>query len=138
VKLEIVQSREVTREPEHRREFHKVGARPGDSYFSFICAEDGTVKPFCAETVVSFERCLRGVAAGIWIESRRTLEWRRTIPARGRCVCGAEVALSGFTNACDCGRDYDMGGSLLAPREQWGEETGETAAQILMAKEGDI
>jgi hypothetical protein len=51
-------------------------------------------------------------------------------PAVGRCVCGEEVMLSGFTNTCDCGRDYDSSGVLLAPRSQWGEETGEHPADI--------
>lgn len=52
-------------------------------------------------------------------------------PAIGRCHCGAEVALSGFTNTCECGRDYNMSGQELAPRSQWGEETGESLADIL-------
>ena len=37
-----------------------------------------------------------------------------------------------FTNTCDrCGDDYNSAGQRLAPREQWGEETGESAADIL-------
>lgn len=51
--------------------------------------------------------------------------------AVGECECGAHVTLDGFTNTCDCGRDYSMGGQLLAPREFWGEETGETVDEIL-------
>jgi hypothetical protein len=56
---------------------------------------------------------------------------RHTEPAVGLCQCGRKVTLSGFTNTCDCGRDYDMSGQLLADRRQWGEETGETLADIL-------
>lgn len=57
---------------------------------------------------------------------------RRVVdPKIGRCVCGREISLEGFTNTCDCGRDYNWNGSLLADRSQWGEETGETAADIL-------
>lgn len=53
-------------------------------------------------------------------------------PAVGLCQCGHLVTLYGFTNTCErCGRDYNMDGQLLAPREQWGEETGETLADIL-------
>jgi len=48
-----------------------------------------------------------------------------------QCVCGEEVLLMGFTNTCDCGRDYNMSGQLLASREQWGEETGESISDIL-------
>ena len=44
----------------------------------------------------------------------------------GKCHCGKMVELEGFTNTCDnCGRDYNWNGTELAPREQWGEETGE-------------
>lgn len=53
-------------------------------------------------------------------------------PAIGECNgCGEEVILSGFTNTCDCGLDYNMSGQQLAPRSQWGEETGESPNDIL-------
>lgn len=58
-------------------------------------------------------------------------------------VCGGEVQLSGFTNTClTCEQhgvttDYNMSGQRLAPRSQWGEETGETAADILMGGSDD-
>lgn len=45
--------------------------------------------------------------------------------AIGECSCGRQVTLSSFTNECDCGIDYNFAGQKLAPREQWGEETGE-------------
>ena len=51
----------------------------------------------------------------------------------GLCECGHQVSLQEFTNTCVCGRDYNMSGELLAPRSQWGEETGETAEEILRA-----
>jgi len=43
------------------------------------------------------------------------------------CVCGARIErYSSWANECDrCGREYNGSGQLLAPREQWGEETGE-------------
>lgn len=41
------------------------------------------------------------------------------------CHCGAEVWCFNFTNTCQCGKDYNFSGSMLASREQWGEETGE-------------
>jgi len=50
----------------------------------------------------------------------------------GRCECGAVVELIGFTNTCEgCGKDYNWAGQALAPRECWGEETGEHPADIL-------
>lgn len=54
-----------------------------------------------------------------------------TEAAIGECACGEEVHLDRFTNSCDCGRDYNMSGQLLADRSQWGEETGESAGDIL-------
>lgn len=46
--------------------------------------------------------------------------------------CGQPLECGGFTNTCPtCGADYNWNGTRLAPREQWGEETGETAAEIL-------
>lgn len=42
-----------------------------------------------------------------------------------RC-CGVELICDSFTNTCDrCGADYNFAGQMLAPRSQWGEETGE-------------
>jgi len=55
----------------------------------------------------------------------------------GKCECGRKVNLVGFTNTCDCGRDYNMSGELLAPRSQWGEETGESVADILAVDNGN-
>ena len=51
-------------------------------------------------------------------------------PALLRCDCGTDVTLRGFTNTCRCGSEYNMSGQLLAPRSQWGEETGEHPADI--------
>ena len=50
------------------------------------------------------------------------------------CACGRKVWCEGFTNTCECGADYNWNGTRLAPRSQWGEETGETADDILMAE----
>lgn len=49
------------------------------------------------------------------------------------CSCGREVLCMNFTNTCECGADYNMSGQQLAPRDQWGEETGESVADILRA-----
>lgn len=52
-------------------------------------------------------------------------------PRIGRC-CGQEIVLDSFTNTCDvCGADYNSAGQHLAPRENWGEETGEILSDIL-------
>ena len=48
-----------------------------------------------------------------------------------RCECGRDVWCEGFTSTCICGADYNWAGQRLAPREQWGEETGESLDDIL-------
>ena len=53
--------------------------------------------------------------------------------------CGSWLLCDGFTNTCEeCERDYNWAGQQLAPREQWGEETGETAADILLGNSTEV
>jgi hypothetical protein len=47
------------------------------------------------------------------------------------CGCSEEVICSDFTNTCKCGADYNFAGQGLAPRSQWGEETGESWQEII-------
>lgn len=61
---------------------------------------------------------------------RRERVGRRENCAIALCVCGREIALYGFTNTCECGLEFNSSGYRLAPREQWGEETGEHPADI--------
>jgi len=42
-----------------------------------------------------------------------------------RCDCRRKVICTGMTTTCECGRDFNWNGDLLAPRDMWGEETGE-------------
>lgn len=52
-------------------------------------------------------------------------------PQEMRCDCGAtlEFGSPGSDIECQkCGTEYNSAGQKLAPREFWGEETGETAA----------
>ena len=54
------------------------------------------------------------------------------------CPCGHGLTLAGFTNTCDgCDRDYNSSGQELAPREQWGADTGESVSDILSVDYGD-
>lgn len=57
-------------------------------------------------------------------------ELGNVIPGLMVCDCGEELDMirPGADIHCDCGRSYNSAGQLLAPREQWGEETGETAS----------
>lgn len=50
------------------------------------------------------------------------------MPDGCRCDCGHLIPWEGFgaDYSCSrCGREYNSGGQALAPRCQWGEETGE-------------
>jgi len=54
-----------------------------------------------------------------------------------KCDCGIEftIYVRNFTSTCvNCGADYNGNGQKLASRSQWGEETGETADDILNAE----
>jgi hypothetical protein len=48
------------------------------------------------------------------------------------CGCGNTIHCEAFTNHCTkCGTDYNFAGQILADRLHWGEETGETASEII-------
>ena len=56
-------------------------------------------------------------------------------PKMIQCACGQSVECRSFTNTCGgCRADYNMSGQLLASRSQWGEETGESADDVLNAE----
>jgi hypothetical protein len=101
---------------------------------SFPCTKDGKISTLMPAGVANLQNCLKGgdptnpiIDLGIQEESRRY-----TVAAVGECdVCEKHVELEGFTNTCSCGADYNSFGQRLADRSQWGEETGETADDIL-------
>lgn len=58
--------------------------------------------------------------------------WTEGATPIGKCDdCGREVMLYSFTNTCECGAEYNTSGQKLAPRSQWGAETGETHMDII-------
>ena len=65
----------------------------------------------------------------------RIVTWtnRIFVPKVIRCCENGNVSLSsGLTNTCRaCGADYNGFGQRLAPREQWGEETGEHWSDLM-------
>ena len=100
--------------------------------FGFECDSTGRIlDPKCPEAVEN----IRKIAMGEYVVEDHGVEtftnsYRE--PAWGKCDdCGAEVSLGHFTNTCDCGADYNSAGQRLAPRDQWGEETGECAVDLL-------
>lgn len=137
--MKIISQRHREEYVEYCRSFER-DELPG-SGFSFDSDEHGNVdvEKLKAEKPIAFkayQECLAGVVDGKKIHDRGVVKYKHTYinPAVGKCECGRHVALIGFTNACDCGRDYNMSGSLLAAREQWGEETGESLSDILRIK----
>jgi hypothetical protein len=112
----------------YRREFdYKGHDRWG---FIFECNEKGEVDvgKLAPAGLESYSACLTGVVNGREVVDcgvERDERWARD-PAVGECNhCSAEVVLYGFTNTCECGAAYNCAGQELAPRECWGEETGE-------------
>lgn len=104
--------------------------------YSFNCNEKGEIdtegmNPAAKE---NYEYCLAGcnergeiIKPGGVRKSEHT--WIEE--AIGECDCGTEVELGHFTNTCEnCGADYNSSGQQLAPRSQWGMETGEHPADV--------
>lgn len=134
--MRIIRKREHRTIVRHLHVFDWEGA-PG-SGFAFDCDAEGRLLPEVSSTAVeSYKACLTGVVDGkpVSDEGVQPRTHSYILPAVGLCEeCGEEVELHGFTNTCcGCGADYNMSGQRLAPRSQWGWETEETAADILMA-----
>jgi len=106
--------------------------RPGAGY-AFECDEHGNVSDLHELAEANYRRVVSGaygdklVAQGV---QRRVHRFRD--PAIGRCdVCCRRVPLThALVNTCRCGAEYSGSGQRLAPRSEWGKETGETDADI--------
>jgi hypothetical protein len=131
--MRIIKHREIRTTTLRQREFCYTDAPSAGA--AFACTEDGTVyvESLNEAAAENYRRCIERVAQGEMVDlGVRITSWDYIEPAVGECVCGNHVWLTGFTNTCEkCDRDYNNSGQLLAPREQWGEETGETAADII-------
>jgi len=93
--------------------------------FSFDCDENGTILNLNECSQENYKKCISG-EYGVVDEGIVKYKSSYISLAIGLCPCGCEVILSNFTNTCDnCDSDYNISGDLLAPRSQWGEETGE-------------
>lgn len=135
--MKIIKERKRWEHILHTREFELKGHR-GNGW-CFDSDENGNVDTdkLRAERPAAYDNyimCISGkTKAGdeiVDLGHMKTLS-QGSDPAIGRCDCGLEVHLCGFTNTCECGRDFNMSGQELAPRSHWGQETGETAADIL-------
>lgn len=95
--------------------------------FTFPCDQHGNVhdNELTPEGRQNLRKCLSGEMVDVTYQGVRASTYDYWGARVGQCVCGQEVALVDFTNTCICGRDYNTSGCILAPRDQWGEETGE-------------
>lgn len=130
----IVSPARVVECMQHSLEFENADGCGG---YSFECDENGVIEPLTNQAAVeNFRRCMAG-EDGIIAKGVDKREWTYRQAAIGKCYCGAEVHLDHFTNPCNCGRDYDSAGNMLASREQWGGDgwnedgTPETVGDIL-------
>jgi hypothetical protein len=97
--------------------------------FSFPCDKDGNVRveELQPAAQANLQMCRNNHNEDL--DFAGVVERRRMVrePAIIRCECGEEVVLDGDPSTCDkCNADYNLSGQRLAPRSQWGEETGET------------
>lgn len=124
--MKIVQRSSIEIHVEYRLFFQRKGETVGTG-LSFECDREGKVKdglPIAAQ--LNLRRARLNID-GVYLEPHlERFESSVRRPAIGLCECGCTVELAHFTNTCaGCNRDYNMSGQRLAPREQWGEETGE-------------
>jgi len=133
--MKIIRQRERKTIVKHLRMFDWEDE--AGSGFAFRCDEKGQLQlDVHRGALANYAACLGGEVNGRKVVDRGVLRHEHSYiePAVGLCErCGEEVELTGFTNCCSCGADYNMSGQLLAPRSQWGWETGESVADILMA-----
>ncbi len=106
------------------------------SAFAFACDEHGNVFRDQLPQIAlhNLELCLRGEVDGYTVR-RGVLRYHTQSfveDASGTCICGEHVVLhDAWANTCSgCGREYNGHGQLLAVRSRWGEETGESAAEM--------
>lgn len=126
--IEIIQPSRFVETVYYRRAF--VWKNDPGAGFGFPCDEHGNVGEQNPAASENYQKCIDGTYDVIDMGVEKYEESYRE-PAVGKCICGAHVTLDGFTCPCDeCGRDYNSAGQLLAPREQWGEETGEHWSDI--------
>lgn len=121
---QIISYPDIREEKQFYHEF--VNNQTGERY-QFDCFEDGTPNSSSYYDRVSSDPNFTLVGIKF-----RTYTVKR--PLIIKCDCGEELHCDRFTNTCDCGRDYNMSGQLLASREFWGEETGENLSDILRIK----
>jgi hypothetical protein len=121
----------------YSRVFDHVGQ--AGSGFGFPCDEQGNLlddkeRPLNASARANYAACLTGSVNGYPVADRGIERYtnRYTEPAIIECVdCRRAVTLTHDAVRCACGRYYNLSGQALSDPSNWGEETGETATDIL-------
>ena len=135
--MKIIQERERVETVSYYLDY--VWADSPSSGFCFPCDEEGNIltEQMQPAALANLENCRDGSYLVIFNGVKKRVN-HYTKSRIGLRYCGEEVHLDGFTNTCDCGADYDSNGNLLAPRSQWGEETGEHISDILNLRGDDF
>ena len=132
--MKIIRHREFIEQPvQYERRFWYEG-HEGRWGCCFACDEHGNLFPMNEGARANYEQCITGTLDGEKVIDGGVRSYKLRgywEPAIGLCSCGREVVLDGFTCTCDCGADYNSSGQRLGPRSSWGEETGESLADIL-------
>ncbi len=126
--IPIIKRREHKTETTYDHCFHwKTDKSSG---YSFPCDKEGNLKNLRPEAESNYQMCL--VSDDLVDDGIRPYTHSWIEPAIARCECSHKIQLESFTNTCEkCGRDYNLSGQNLAPRSQWGWDTGETLNEIL-------
>jgi len=82
--------------------------------------------PWSESLDIGYQNFLKVLQSGNWKLGYYENSFPYRVSAKIKC-CGEWLSLHNFTNTCPhCNADYNASGQLLAPRSQWGEETGES------------
>ena len=122
----------------HEHAFDWEGETGWGFVFSFPAGETPDTRHLPGIALENYRACLTGVVHGVRVVDRGIRERKQVIhhPTLIRCDCGEVVfAHRGAwmdTHTCDrCGRLYNSSGQALRPVEEWGEETGESASDLM-------
>ncbi len=132
--MQHFQSRQPTEETHYELVFRLEDGQ--GSAFAFACDEHGNVfkDQLPQIALYNLELCLRGEIDGYTVR-RGVLRYHtqsHVEDASGTYACGQHVVLTdAWASTCSgCGREYNAFGQLLAHRSLWGEETGESVADM--------
>jgi hypothetical protein len=131
--IEIIQERKDHCDVSFRRSY--VYRDDTGAGFSFECDEKGNVDADSLNEAAreNYQKCIDGTND---VLDKGVLRYENnwTEYPIGKCACGEEIEMYEH-GACGidcekCGRIYNSSGQELAPRSQWGYETGECLADI--------